>query len=67
MSDELPVLPDQEEMMKTWTKPPEWFVDLISEALAQWGPDGHRDGDKQIATLAWNKARGTLMPCPRND
>jgi hypothetical protein len=53
-------LPDREDVKKNYEKPPQWFVDLIADAMIEWGPDGHCDGHEDIAALAWVKAREAL-------
>jgi hypothetical protein len=53
-------LPDAKDLMENYEKPPQWFIDLIADAMIAWGPDGHCDGHEEIATLAWNKAQDAL-------
>jgi len=45
---------------------PEELVDVIAEAMMEWGPDGHCDGAAAIAqyAFAWMKLHPEMVETP---
>jgi hypothetical protein len=52
---------------KLGEKAPEWFANMVADAMIKFGPDGHCDGAEVIAAIAWRAAQDGREPDWRED